>query len=134
MPATRYFVTYMPIEHINGKLANTQIKVKNAASEEVKNDVAFSYGYRHKNSNKSFFGVRQNPRYLDKNPYTESEQENRTLFALSLQVVRENFKTANYYLCLQDFNKQNRYITPFGFAVAAVRANGGNWLEDWIAG
>lgn len=93
------------------------------------------YGYKKKNAPEvSRFGIRYKCRDLNANPYTAAEDENRTLFRMSLDAVFTHKAIAgDWALCMDDFNAQERYLTPIGFAVAACRSNGGEWLEDWIA-
>lgn len=132
MPAVRFIVTALPIERINGKLANTAIKCPNSDKQEDVYKDGFFYGYTHRNSNRNFFGVRHKCRNLTRNPITPSEDENRILFTLTLNTVNAALlDPIKYGKCDADFKQQREYRTLKGYAIAMVRANGGEWLERW---
>lgn len=135
MPSKRYFITYAPIAHINGKLAPAAFKVSNVPTEEDVQDLQYYYGYRKRTSgNRSLFAIRSKPRILANNPYTGMEIANRALFTQSLEVCRDNLAIpANRALCQADYDRQTTYRTLLGYAVAAVHGNGGVWLEEWTA-
>lgn len=130
----RYFLTYSPIEHINGKLAQAVDIVRNVDDPEKVVQEGYFYGYRHLNDRckVSHFALRKKGRNLNSKPYTQAELANRTLFTTSLGVVRQHFAIAgDKAKCEADFTRQRKYVTLFGYAVAAVRANGGQWIPDW---
>lgn len=135
MPSRRYYIAFLPVQHMNGKLAPCRVKCPNTLDPETEHGEAFFYGYkRRSNPNISRFGVRDKCRDLNSNPYTAAEDENRTLFRASLVAVYEHKSiSGDWALCIADFDKQDNYRTILGFAVAACRSNGGQWLEDWIA-
>lgn len=133
MPARRYYIAIAPVEHINGKMAPVSYKCANSADPDSEPRVSFWYGYKHKASpNVSRYGIREKRRNLTTNPYTGEEDENRTLFRASLLAVYEH-KTiaADWALMLADFRRQREYSTLIGYAVAACRSNGGEWLPEW---
>lgn len=135
MPSRRYYIATAPIDHINGKMAPVATKCSNSDDPDHEPAVSFWYGYRHaRRQDISRYGIRSVRRDLNKHPYTPREDENRTLFTSSLFAVYDH-KTiaADWGLMLQDFRLQRRYISPIGYAVAACRANGGEWLPEWIA-
>lgn len=135
MPSRRFYIAIAPIGHINGKMANGRVKCPNTDDPSHLEVAGFWYGYRRKAQPEiSRFGVRTACRDLTVHPYTAAEDENRTLFTSSLFAVYDH-KTVpdDWDLMLQDFNRQTRYTTPIGFAVAACRSNGGEWLPEWIA-
>lgn len=135
MSSRRYYISLLPVSHINGKLAPCRVKCPNTYDPEGEKPSGFMYGYKKKNAPEvSRYGIRDKCRDLNTNPYTAAEDENRTLFRLSLAAVYEHKKIAgDWALCIADFDKQERYKTPIGFAVAACRSNGGEWMEDWTA-
>lgn len=134
MPTRRYFISLAPVAHINGKMANGRVKCPNTEDPEHTIVRGFWYGYkRQANPDISRFAVRTACRDLTTNPYTPEEDENRTLFTSSLHAVYEH-KTiaADWSKMMEDFDRQKRYKTPLGYAVAAVRANNGEWLPEWV--
>lgn len=135
MPARRYFIGTLPVAHINGKIAPVAVKCSNTDDPEHAIEISFFYGYRHRATpNISRYGIRTQRRDLNTKPYTAHEDENRTLFTASLIAVYAHKKiAADWALCLADYDHQRNYATPLGYAVAAVRANGGIWLEEWTA-
>lgn len=128
----RFFIPLVPLEHINGKIANCKVKCPNTDDPEHTND-GFMYGYRHGyNPHKSCFGIRIYSRNLLTNPYTAAEQENRDLFSISLLEVQIHWQDpGDRAKCIADFDKQDYYHTPRGFAVAMTRENGGQWPGEW---
>ena len=135
MPSRRYYISIAPVAHINGKMAPVAVKCKNTEDPEHTTATGFWYGYRRKEApDINRFGIRTQCRDLTTHPYTAEEDENRTLFTASLNSVYVHKKiTADWALCLADFARQKEYATPLGYAVAACRANGGDWLPEWIA-
>lgn len=133
MPSRRYFIALAPVAHINGKMAPNWQRCPNTEDPDIKNQ-GFWYGYkRAADPDTSRFGVRVLSRNLIDHPYTPAEDENRTLFTSSLFAVYDHKEiAADWALMLQDFKRQDRYGTPIGFAVAACRANGGEWLQEWV--
>lgn len=133
MPARRYYISTLPVSHINGKMAPVAVKCSDTDDPEHAPRVSFWYGYRHKASpNVSRYGIRENRRDLRVKPYTASEDENRTLFTSSLFAVFDHkTEPEDWRLMLQDFDRQTKYTSPIGYAVAACRANGGEWLQEW---
>ena len=121
------------MSHINGKMAPIATKCSNTDDPEHAPAVSFWYGYKHMATpNVSRYGIRTVRRDLNEHPYTPQEDENRTLFRLSLAAVYEHKKNVtDWGKMLQDFAAQDRYTTPIGYAVAACRANGGEWLPEW---
>ena len=130
----RYFISYAPFAHVNGKLAPVAIKVKNTTDPAQLVQDGFYYGYRHYQDRcrQSHFAMRTKARNLNTHPYSASETATKQLFATSQSVVctalRDNIKRAK---CEADFIKQKKYITLRGYATAAVIANGGQWLNEW---
>lgn len=116
-------------------MAPQRVKCANTEDPEHTTVSGFWYGYkRQAQPDISRFGIRTECRDLTTHPYTAAEDENRTLFTSSLFAVYDH-KTVpgDWALMLQDFDRQTRYTTPIGFAVAACRSNGGEWLTEWIA-
>lgn len=133
MPSRRYYIAIAPVEHINGKLAPVAVKCPNSAEGGTVD--GFYYGYRRRSIPVSRFGIRTKCRSLDANPYTASEDENRTLFTASLHAVYEHKSIASDWAAmLVDFDKQRQYTTPIGFAVASCRSAGGVWPARWSPG
>ena len=131
MSSRRYYIATAPVSHINGKLAPVRVKCPNTTSEETEVD-GFWYGY--KRHDVSRYGIRTRCRNLNSKPYTAAEDENRTLFRMSLNAVYANRGILhNWELMLADFATQTAYKTPIGFAVAMTRENGGEWRGDWTA-
>ena len=135
MPSRRYFIALSPVSHVNGKMANEREKCPNTDDPEHTIVQGFWYGYkRAARPEISRFAVRNKCRDLTTRPYTPAEDENRTLFTSSLFAVYDHKNiAADWSLMLEDFKRQKRYKTPIGYAVAACRANGGEWLQEWSA-
>ena len=135
MPSRRYYIAIAPISHINGKMAPNRVKCPNTDDPEHTHASGFWYGYkRAARPDVSRFAVRTACRDLTTHPYTDAEDENRTLFTSSLFAVYDHkTEPGDWALMLADFLSQDRYKTPIGYAVAAVRANGGEWPLEWIA-
>lgn len=135
MPSRRYFVALAPVAHINGKMAPVAVKCSNTEDPEHTKVKGFWYGYKRQASpDTSRYGIRTLCRDLTEHPYTPSEDENRTLFTTSLRSVYTHKNVpADWALMLHDFERQNRYSTPIGYAVAACRSNMGEWLSEWVA-
>lgn len=133
MPSRRYFITIAPVSHINGKMAPCYVKCPNTTDPEEENP-GFWYGFKRRTSPVSRFGVRYKGRNLNTHPVTTAEDENRSLFTLALQAVNLHRDiAADWALMLADFDKQSRYQTPNGFAVAECRANSGQWPARWTS-
>lgn len=130
----RFYIPMVPVSHINGKIAPQWYKAKNTTDPEHTEIEGYFYGYRHiYNPSKSCFGIRKVRRNLLEHPYTTSEQENRDLFTASLIEVNTHLQVdGDRQLCEDSFAKQKSYNTLRGYAVAMVRANGGEWLAEWI--
>lgn len=135
MPAKRFYIATLPVEHINGKMAPVKYKCSNVAAGEPVPDTSFWYGYRRKTSPfVSRYGIRTEHRKLEEHPYTIAETENRDLFRAALLAVNANHKIpANWELCREDFMAQEEYRTQIGFAIAMCRENAGQWLDAWTA-
>lgn len=136
MPSRRYYIAIAPIAHINGKMAPQRVKCPNSDDPEHLESSGFWYGYKRRTApDVSRFGVRTLGRDLTRHPYTAAEDENRILFTASLNAVYAHKRVAaDWSLMLADFNRQDRYATPIGYAVAACRSNGGQWLTEWSSG
>lgn len=135
MASRRFYIAIAPVAHINGKMAPQRVKCANTEDPEHTTVSGFWYGYRRQaNPDVSRFGIRTECRDLTTHPYTTAEDENRTLFTSSLFAVYDHKTIAeDWALMLNDFKAQKKYTTPIGFAVAACRSNGGEWLPEWIA-
>lgn len=135
MPSRRYYISIAPVAHINGKMAPQYIKCPNTEDPEQAHTRGFWYGYKRRAApNISRFGIRTKCRDLTQKPYTAEEDENRILFTASLRAVYDHKAVeGDWSLMLADFRKQSRYGTAIGYAVAAVRANGGEWLPEWVS-
>lgn len=135
MPARRYYIATIPVQHINGKIAPVSVKCSNSLDPDSEPKVSYFYGYRHfATPSVSRYGIRQKRRNLSVKPYSTAEEENRTIFTTSLHAVYEHQRIAgDWDLMLKDFAIQEDYATPIGFAVAMVRANSGEWLGRWVA-
>ena len=133
MPSRRYYITTAPVAHINGKMAPVEIRCSNSYDPESETPVSFWYGYRRNIApNTSRFAIRSNRRNLTSNPYTDDEQDNRDLFTNSLNAVYTNMRIGTRkMLCVLDFNRQSKYTSLYGYAIAETRANGGVWPARW---
>ena len=132
MPSRRYYITTLPVAHLNGKLDQVSNIVHNTRDPEQLTQPGFWYGYKVRGRDISRFGIRKQARNLNTNPYTTSEEENRTLFTASLAEVRTHKEvSADWSKMLVDFDKQTRYVSPIGFAVAKTRENQGVWPSEW---
>lgn len=128
----RYFITTLPVEHINGKMAPSSTRCKNTYTPEAEH-VSYYYGYRRLVKSVNRYAIRSIPRDLNTNPYTSRELQSRELFVNSIAAVQVyRRKPIPWGLCLEEFNKQDTYQTPIGFAIATCRKNGGEWPERWL--
>lgn len=132
MPSKRYIVTTLPIEHINGKIANSSVRCPNSDTE--RENTGFLYGYRHRNDlNTSRFGVRVKSRNLTQKPYTDKELLNKRLFMSALTLARSVIEDdITRQVAAQEFAKQNRYLTLRGYIIATIRNNGGLIPSHWL--
>ena len=132
MPSRRYYITTLPVAHLNGKLDQVSNIVHNTRDPEQLDQPGFWYGYKVRGRDISRFGIRKHARNLNTNPYTSAEEENRTLFTASLLAVQTHRSVASdWSKMLVDFDKQTRYISPIGFAVSETRKNLGIWPAKW---
>lgn len=133
MKAKRYFITTLPVDHINGKMAQVAYKCKDIPTGGTEPDTSFWYGYRRKSSpDVSRYGIRQNHRHLETHPYTAQELEGRTTFSAAIQAVDTNLQIPTHKaLCELDYTNQSEYRTLRGFATAASYHNGGAWPSQW---
>ena len=132
MPSVRYITNIAPVEHINGKMAPVSVIVSNSPDGHDLKVEGYWYGFRRNGSRRNRYGIRTIRRNLVTNPYTAQEEENRTLFTVSLNTVYANKDIpANWALCVNDWQQQREYSTVIGFAVHVVRANQGIWPDRW---
>lgn len=134
MPARRYYIATLPVQHINGKMAPVAVKCSNSPDPSSEPEVSYWYGYRHRATPLvSRYGIRSQRRDLTAKPYTAAEDENRTLFTMALNAVNDHYDiAADWELCMADFKRQYDYATPRGYAVARCRQNDGAWPAEWI--
>lgn len=135
MPSKRYFISIIPVQHINGKMSRVCDRVHDTTTPDIDSGVSFYYGYRRKsNPAVSRYGLREKGRNLLAHPYSTDETMNRQLFQDSLREISTHYSIpGDWSLMLRDYQQQHQYATPRGYAVAMVRANGGEWLSRWIA-
>lgn len=133
MPARRYYIATLPVQHINGKMAPVRVKCSNVAAGDTPPETSFWYGYRLQSSpDISRYGIRTEHRMLEDKPYTAAEEENRTLFTMSLQAVNLHRQIAgDWEQCKNSYQGQKDYKTLNGYAVAMTRQNQGIWPEEW---
>lgn len=133
MPSRRYITNIAPIEHINGRMAQVSNIVSNSPDGTDLYLDGYWYGFRRNGSLRNRFGIRHYRRNLVSNPYTAAEDENRTLFTISLNVVYANKAIpANWALCVAEWAEQREYSTQIGYAVHVVRALNGEWPSRWV--
>lgn len=129
--ARRYYITTLPIAHINGKMAPVSVTCPNSTGE--RENEGFYYGYRHRTApHISRYAIRKKSRNLLRNPVTHGEIENQSLFSNS-QIIADThmLNTAEREKVKADFRRQRAYTTLRGFAFAGVYKNGGEWPEKW---
>lgn len=133
MPTRRYYIAVLPIEHINGKMDQVSNVVHNTQNPPAEPVDGFWYGYRPYWANRSYYGIRRNPRNLTTNPYTQEELDQRTLFTDSLSAVNAAWSNPiKRKKCLDEFyTDPKNYKTPRGFAVGETYNNGGTWPSRW---
>lgn len=129
--ARRYYITTLPISHINGKMAPMSVTCPNTNGER-END-GYYYGYRHHATpHLSRYAIRKKSRNLLRNPVTQGEVVNQVLFAETARnVLRHIDNPQERGKVNADFRRQRQYATLRGFAFAKVFENGGEWLEKW---
>lgn len=128
----RYFITTLPVEHINGKMAPSSTRCKNTYTPDDEHE-SYYYGYRRLVKSVNRYAIRSIPRDLNTNPYTAHELQSRELFVNSIAAVHAyRREPLAWSKCLEEFRSQNTYSTPIGFAIAICRKNGGEWPERWI--
>lgn len=135
MPSKRYFISIIPVQHINGKMSRVCDRVHDTTTPDIDSGVSFYYGYRRQSHpSVSRYGLREKGRNLLTHPYTSNESSNRSQFTNTLTAVNAHrLIVEDWNLMLQDYRQQHKYSTPNGYAVAMVRANGGQWLSKWVA-
>lgn len=122
----------LPLEHLNGKLANTSVKCPNTESGGVSPSGGFMYGYRRTRTRVSRFGYRINCRSLTEHPYSTAETAARSTFTQSSAVVAAALlNPAQLALIAADFRKQSECSTLRGYAIGTVIRNGGTLPEKW---
>lgn len=132
MPGKRYIVYYAPIERINGKMARTAQKVSNVAEGKTPSANAFYYGYRRRAAHTNSIGLRELPRDLSTNPYTNQETANKQLFSQSIAAAKVvNSNPSIKAKAFSEFRKQNKYVYFFGYIVAECRKNNGTIPQRW---
>lgn len=127
MSLARYVVYYAPIEHMNGKLQKAEYKCKWQQNSDT-NGNAYYYGYRHRGRNISRYAFRDKCRNLHLNPVTRAEEENISLFAQSVLVVKSIYNRLPADSdAFAAFMAQRQYRSFWCFCIAATRNNGGEW-------
>lgn len=136
MSSRRYFITSAPVAHINGKMAPGYVTCPNTDDPEKIENPGFWYGYKRSTTpDVSRYGIRHKGRDLLTHPVTIAEEENRTLFTSALFAVYDHKDIPDdWALMMYDFEHQEQYKTPIGYAVARCRENGGEWLPQWTTG
>ena len=134
MPSKRYFLYHSPVAHMNGKLTRVADKVKHQPDTD-KSDTSFYYGYKHRSSDRSRYGLRERARNLSVNPYTQGEEDVHNLFRASAQtgasVMNDNTKRQKAYseYTAKRLRRQTQYTTFWGYTFATIFANGG--ISPW---
>lgn len=124
----RYFVTYMPVAHLNGKLAPAADKCSNQPDTSI-SPVTFLYGYRRYDL-RSRFAFRTKARNLSVKPYSQAETANKQRFAQAIAVAMAN--KSNWQYAQADFNRQRKYRTLYGFILSSIMANNNQWPQQWL--
>ena len=131
MPSKRYIITAIPIEHINGKMANNNVVCKNKEGGGT-ND-GFFYGYRKGYSLVNRYGIRTESRNLTDKPYSQSELNAQTLFTTSSKQTKIVFRTLTIYIAAQtEFYAQKNYKTLYGYIFSEIYKNNGVIPPRWI--
>lgn len=134
MPSKRYILTYYPIDHINGKMANRSATCKNR--EGGGENEGFFYGYRKKSNPKSRYGVRTMSRNLTTKPYSSGELSAQNLFRTSAQNTSSVFKDLTIYNAARtEYAAQylDVYSTLYGFIFSTIYKNNGYIPERWLS-
>lgn len=130
MPSKRYIITAIPIEHINGKMANGNIVCKNKEGGGT-ND-GFYYGYRKGYSLVNRYGIRTESRNLTDKPYSQAELDAQTLFTTSSKQTKTVYHTLTIYIAAQtEFYAQNKYKTLYGYIFSEIYKNSGVIPPRW---
>lgn len=130
MALRRYLEYYIPIVHLNGKLAPAGYKCSPQAASDT-NGVSFTYGYRHRSQEKSLFAVRSRCRNLSIKPFNAREEECMSAFgdtSAEVQLAWENGQRRNAAM-LAAFRAQKKYKRVYNFAWAMTYAN--NRVFPW---
>lgn len=130
MLARRWATYYLPVEHINGKMAPSRIKCHNQP-DTSESDNFFYYGYRHrKRPNVSRYALRDRARNLSVNPYTQGEEQQKALFTDSVAEAKSVLSNPTKAAAAErDFRSQRRYVRLYNYAIAMIIANGG--VSPW---
>lgn len=135
MSVHRYLTFYAPVEHINGKIAPSAVKVKNVQNEPTEPAEGFPYGYRKANQGYiSRFAVRSKPRVLSQKPYTRREYDLQYYFRRGVYHYTRYRDTQpnNRWTALQNaFASQSQYTTAYTLCIAKVIQNRGAWPDEW---
>lgn len=130
MPSKRYIITAIPIEHINGKMANGNIVCKNKEGGGT-ND-GFYYGYRKSYSIVNRYGIRTESRNLTDKPYSDGELAAQSLFKTTVQQCKIVYSTLQYYIAAQtEFVAQDKYKTLYGYIFSEIYKNNGVIPPRW---
>lgn len=134
MPSRRYYITFAPVEHINGKMAPVRVRCRNVQTEEEAEQPGFYYGYQKRTKpNTSRYAVRTRGRVLSANPYTAKEEYNQFIFSDSIYEVNY-YKQAEpeaWERMLAEFRTQKKYQYPWNFAIAETIKNNGSFPQRW---
>lgn len=127
----RYILHAPPVSHMNGKLAPSSVVVHNQP-DTSESEVAFYYGYRLPNEERSRYAIREKARDLSVHPYREDEQANKSLFAecvaTALTLLDDEESHAKV---LHTFRLQTRYYRIWQYTIATLLANDGSIPPDW---
>lgn len=128
MTSRRYFITTLPVEHINGKIAPQSVKCRATDDPDDIEHEGFVYGFRRRYARQNRYGIRKRSRYLIDHPYSDAELDAQDTFYNSVQVckaARHDFR--KWRLATRAWQNQAEYATLWGYVVAMTIKNGGAW-------
>lgn len=125
-------IHYMPVQHVNGKLAPSSQVVHNQPDSSETED-GFYYGYRlNKRPEVSRYGLRDRARNLSEHPYTEGEEANKELFAYCVNKAKELLHSIEWLMRItRAFKSQRHYIRVYNYAIAELIRHNGSIPPYW---
>lgn len=129
----RYVIHIAPVQHLNGKLAPSDVVCHNQPDTSTSPN-CFYYGYRYgARPEISRYALREKARNLSDHPYTQREDDNKSTFTTCVETALTLLaNTATRARIIAHFKRQRKYIRLYNYTIATLRLNGGIIPEIWV--